>query len=559
MSWFRTLIPFVAMFAACLFPMHALGFAPEFKGGLPEFIDGTNEFRRVIPPPPFGSLDTALSGTRTSTALAIELQGMHSTGLPDRWERFPGSPVSRILVHLTYNDGTTLLLPLRSDIDNHRYWWEVRDGDRITSAALTIGNNPMGNLHRVFRAHLIDASKLPPPARLLAHHDQPLQLASPATVIRDGKMRLIADIPASWDLDQLPLGVRITDGETADEYSLLQFGSSTQYSKYVGADVPISALPNRGIIAELLVSEKGVKSVAWKRTIQTHPLDPPFLELAGRSIEDFSAIERGGELAIYSAVGDEGADGGSLNSPALTDAVWLSVGDGVKFPVSEPMLRSMRNVDWLAGGPRALAAGMIGKNVYMMFTTVHSDGAESLSIASSLDSLRLTPIAQNPIWQPQAGPTEVFASDHKQRYPPMLHGNTFFELNGAKLDLSLMTNINEEPKVRALISDALARWIDLGDLPLSDLDPHVAFLSGVEFEGRYYLLAGPKSQLFESNHPLRNWKIRDVKIPKSDELQKLVKWKDKLWIFSLKRVNDQNVIVWEPLDLNQPTESEPRK
>lgn len=247
------------------------------------------------------------------------------------------------------------------------------------------------------------------------------------------------------------------------------------------------------------------------------------------SIEDFHAYVRNGELVLYASVSPEG------RGPA--EMVWVAVGDGERWFVEEPLLRTRRDVGWLAGGPLALAAAQTSRGLHGYFSSAHADGRESLCSAFAPASFRLQPAAQNPHWTPEAPVLEA----------PLIRGNVLFAYNDSLLSIHLLRAPNSGPAVRVLASNFPSRFSDLGLMPLPGLSADASWMTGYAEGERFYLLTGPSPQMFMSDHPLRGWK--EVPAPALGAgKQQLLKWQDRIWVFALARHLGQGIIAWWPYE-----------
>jgi hypothetical protein len=258
-------------------------------------------------------------------------------------------------------------------------------------------------------------------------------------------------------------------------------------------------------------------------------------QVAGRSIEDFAAIERHGELALYAVAADEGFLPGPSGAPLFSEVVILAAGDGAKPAVEEPVLRTRRDNPYLYGGPSSFSVLADGKAVHGLFTAAAYGGGEAMHSLFGPDSLRLSPSAKNPVWPPQ---TEA-------SFPRGLwRGNALFLFDRKLLLVALQQNDQGALRPRLLVAEAPWRWIDLGWLPLPDMPEGTTWLSSYTRGGEYYLLAGPTPAAWRTTDLLRNWQPIEWRFRVSGRKAQLLDWKGKTWLFHLDRLNGRGIIRW---------------
>lgn len=422
--------------------------------------------------------------------------------------------------------------------------WEIPQSDTATSVTLAVRCRDTSATVTIQSMRLLPLDELSLALRLAAFTQYPLRPMSAAVPVNGDVLMVEFEFPESLrsTLSKSSLSIETSSGGKSNSEPI---SVALEARKDRGAVVPdlfaVKVPPgSTGNLDVRLVfhGEKGVEQLATT-TIELKRPTLPFFEVPLRSIEDFTAFERNGELVIYACTADAGQQQGSAGIPLAADSVWVTAGNGADWVFIDPMLRTLRDGDWMAGGPTAISAVAVGGAVHALFTTVSAEGRETLSYAGATGSARLTPVAKNPIWAPAA------ADVHSA---PLLRGKALFELNGSRVVLELLLRRGAEPEVRTLVANMKTRWNDLGSIPLPELPRDTAWLTGYqESGGNYYLLAGPTTKLYRAANPMRDWKAIPFAAPHWEGMQ-LVRWNGTDWLFGIQRFNGRGVVVWAPAD-----------
>ncbi len=445
-----------------------------------------------------------------------------------------------------YSGSVTFSLPRRSLTGLSKpeiVRWEIPQGDQMTSFTLSLRAPAKSPPARLDSVSVRDLATLSARERLHAHSDQPLTFVNAAEPVQNGRIALLLNAPDTLRtlLYNAETAIEVTDGTGATRRESVRLDlpvGGKQPTPSQRIEIAAPPTPGERISLRLLMKERGADVELAACRAELRPFTGPRFEVPSRSIEDFAAIERNGEIGLYALVGDEGLSRGAAGAPLPVDAVWLAIGNGAEWPVNEGVLRSSRTSNWLDGGPTSFSIGGIANSYYAFFTTSGSAGAESLSTALGVNSLRIAPSAKNPVW---------FPATERDARAPLWRGNAFFDLSGSKMLVGLQRNPGGETFARVLASPWETRWADLGPLPLPGLHPESTWLTSYTEGDRYYLLAGPGPQLFCSQDRLRDWKPVPFEAPAGWEKMQLVRWDGSTWLFGIVRCNGRGVITWRPV------------
>lgn len=489
------------------------------------------EARRVVSPPALQYRlrePGELPGT-TTLALTVEASGP-----------------AELELQLVYNDETPFLTGRRAIAGGggeETVRWTVYKADQLTGIRLALrGGGATAVIHE---PAFVPAEDLAPEEWLHAFDGEPFRLVRlPGESGAPLEFEWV--VPASLALrlqgELVRAEFRLPNG-TVQHQSLdirTEFEGSEErpFSRNSILTQPSDGSP--GIIEAEIQIRSGEQ---WRTLAATEanagPRDLPTYEIPRRSIEDFAAATREGELVIYAGAGDEGAR--RREAPLPVESIWLAAGNGERWVLEEPLLRARRDTDWLAGGTAGLAAGAAGGQRYGFFTTIGANGRESLSLASAAaGSLRLTPNPRNPFWAP---PAEEGAA------PTTWRANAFFAREDAKLLIGLEQPEGAAPRVRVLTSPLLTRWVDLGRMPLPGLPEEAAWLTSyTDAQGMHHLLAGPPLRLYGSADALRGWEALPIEVPGGPEKAQLLDWDGRTWLFYLRREGGRGVVSWMPVE-----------
>ena len=425
--------------------------------------------------------------------------------------------------------------------------WELPKSDAATSITLAARSTDSSATLTVSGMRLRPLDELDLATRLRAYNEHPLRPLSAAAPVKGGALMVEFEFPESLrsTLSKSQLFLEIESGGTSAREPISVALQPRKDRNAIIPDLFAGKLP-AGASATLkarviLHSGTGEEQLA-EVTIDAGGPTLPFFEVPLRSIEDFAALERNGEVVIYACAGDAGAKRGSANALLPVDTVWVAAGNGAEWVFTDPVLRTRRDGDWMAGGPTAISALLSEGVIHSLFTTVSATGGETLSYAGATGSVRLTPVAKNPIWTPEAASAET---------APLLRGKALFELNGSRVFLELLVHPDGAPEVRTLVGNMKTRWNDLGSLPLRELPRETTSLTGYQDPGgAYYVLAGPTAKLYRATNPMRDWTPEPFVAPKWESMQ-FVHWNDGLWLFGIQRYNGRGVVVWAPVDRAQ--------
>lgn len=444
-----------------------------------------------------------------------------------------------------YGEGQTYVFPRRTTGGGTRWMrWELPPADRLTSFTLNL-RSAAPQEAQLEAPVLRDFTPLAEAHRIEAMHDRPLALQRKGDPVRDEVLDLVVHVPEFYKAQlgaRRPV-VRVTDSlGNASEAAVAPVLAPERDDRERNRVLVSVELPEgwQGPLQASLVVPNATGREIALRPLEIDTSEPagPWFEVEGRSIESMSAIIRNEEAGLFLAVGEEGVTRSGAGIPLLTEHLWLAVGDGDRWPVNEPVIRSRRDVDWMAGGQTALSVGQWGNTYHLVFTLVGADGSESLGTAQGVGTLRLVPSARNPVWSPPPRPSGR---------TPAWRGNALFEMNGNLALLGLEKDAARQGAVRLLLAEFPWRWINLGILPLEGLDPSAASLSGYTSDDGHFLLAGPVPQLFRSEDPLRGWsQVSFGNVPQWRDMQ-LIDWKGGTWLFGIEERNGGGIVRWLPV------------
>lgn len=445
-----------------------------------------------------------------------------------------------------YGGEQTYVFPRRTtDGGMRRLRWELPQADQLTSFTLNLRSGAPQEASFEF-LELRNLDPLAEGYRLEAMHDRPLSLRRKGDPVREDILDLIVHVPEFF---KSQLGGRNPRVELTDSLGSVTTAPVTPVLAPEREDplrnrVPVSVeLPDgwQGPLSASLVVPRASGEDIRLRPIQIDTSSPsgPWCEVEDRSIESLAVMIRNEELALFLSTGDEGVPRSAAGIPLLTDQIWLAVGDGENWPVSESLIRSRRDVDWMAGGQTSLAASRWGNTNHLVFTLAAADGTEAVGTAQGVNSLRLLPSARNPVWSPPPRPTGA---------TPSWRGNALFDLHGNMALIGLEKADARDANARLLMAEHPWRWSNLGGLPLEGLDPSAETLTGYTTGGEHFLLAGPTPQLFQSEDVLRGWRqvaLEDV--PQWREPQ-LADWQGRTWLFGIEERNGGGIVRWTPVE-----------
>lgn len=439
-----------------------------------------------------------------------------------------------------YNGRTPALMPRRVfPAGEGRARWAIPQSDRFTSMTLSLRGE---GAFSITRMQLRDSESLSIHDLLRATYPEPLHAEKVLSPVEDGSIFLRLYVPRDLKGGVYASRFEFVIGERARQ------GTVPLLAEPVRADLPYFRFEFRvpeGMTGEvpitLMMETAGVKEEISTTVVDLRPLPFPAMEVPARSIESFSAIERNGELAVYTSATSEGVPPGSLSIPDPTAEFFLHVGNGEEWVVTEELSLVGQGKDWLGSAPLSFTIGRIDNRFLGFFTSVFLGGYEGLSVATADGSLRLFPSAKNPVWIP----------DGPESDPALWRGNAFFDLNGAMMLVGLEKRPGKAAQARALTSTLTTRWVDLGVLPLPGLREDAIELTSIVHESRHLLLAGPTPQLFVSEEsPLRDWREITLKAPPGWSHRQIVQWNGGLWLFGIVRHGGRGVVAWAPVDVD---------
>ncbi|MCC6546310.1 hypothetical protein IT570_03990 [Candidatus Sumerlaeota bacterium] len=446
-----------------------------------------------------------------------------------------GSTTAELELIGIYNGTTRFVMARRpAPASDSMLRWAVPQIDQFTSFTLSLrGEGPA----RIRSAKVADFSGLPLGDQLLAATSEPLSIASTSNEREPRNLEILVTVPSALRSTLFSKSIQVRlEGNGLAESKSITIPPPTSDNKEQNERVSFTlAQGYRGTATMTLLVEN---SIVFSREVDLTPLPTPLYEVKSHSIEDFGVVERNGELAVYSLVGAEGLSRGPSGAALPVETVMLAVGNGLEWPVNERLLRTSRNTPWLDAGATAFGAGRIIPNTYGYFTTIGSDGTESLGATLGINSLRLATSAKNPVW---------FPTTTRGAAAPLWRGNAFFDLNGSKMIVGLQKPPGGKAFARALASPLETRWVDFGALPLPGLDESNSWLSSFTDGGKFFLIAGPHVQLFSSDSLLRDWKPGTLRVPEGWEKLQAIRWDNQLWLFGIVRRNGRGVVSWMPL------------
>ncbi len=470
------------------------------------------------------------------------------------------SAPAEIELQLVYNEET----PFRADRralagtgGEETVHWTVYKSEQLTGLRFALRSHDEEAGATLTNVDFVPIEDLAPRDHLHAFTGEPLR---PLYVLggNGGEVEFELVVPEVLSLALQPRELRARfvhpDGTEAEEPLALSFDiegldrlfSRTRFSHSVGEEA-------EGTLEATVVlrDEDGGWQILAETSVDLSRPGGPAYELPGRSIEDFAVAASGEELILYAGAGDEGLS--RVDAPLPIESVWIVAGNGERWVLEEPMLRTRRDTEWLAGGVTGFSVGRAGPYRYGVFTAIGADGTEALSLASARGSWRLSPSARNPYWRPPNGHGNGEA-EGEEAAPPMIppptwRGNAFFSRDEAMFVSGLEQRAGEPARVRVLTSPIFARWVDLGVMPLPGLPADTTWLTGYMVPGGYYyLLAGPELRLYRSEDPLRNWEPVPVEFPAGMEKAQLLQWDGRLWLFMLDRQAGRGIVRWMPVE-----------
>lgn len=442
-------------------------------------------------------------------------------------------------IQAIYNGRTPALLSRRTfPAGESTARWAIPQSDRFTSMTLSLRGD--GDLS-ITGMQLVDSETLSIHDRLRATYPDPLHAEKVLSPVESDSLFLRLYVPRDLKGAVYASRFEFVIGERARQGAIPLLAEPAQ------ADLPYFRFEftvPEGMTGEvpitLMMETAGVKEEIGTTVVDFGPFAYPALEVPARSIESFSAIERNGELAVYTSATSDGFPARKLSIPDPTAEFFLHVGNGAQWIVSEELSLVGQGKDWLASAPLSFTVGRIDNRFLGFFTSAFLGGYEGLSVATADGSLRLFPSAKNPVWVPEGPETD----------PALWRGNAFFEMNGAMMLVGLEKPAGEPVRARALTSTLTTRWVDLGVLPLPGLREDALELTSVVHEGRHLLLAGPEPQLFAAeDSPLRNWREITINAPAGWSHRQLVPWNNGLWMFGIVRHGGRGVVAWAPVDV----------
>lgn len=424
--------------------------------------------------------------------------------------------------------------------------WETPMVDELTSFTLTVRSRTPGASAQLNLVSVRDLTPLKPYERLRSFSEHPMALHSAIRPVRDGKLALRLRLPDDLRilLHNARTQIEWSDDaghseSTAITIDLPLLGDQHTLTQDFALDVPPWATGDVTLKLMMTLRNETTEIAALRANLR--PAEHPVFEIGLRSIEDFAPFERNGELVLYSAAGDEGVSRGVGGASLPADGIWLAAGNGVEWAVNEQLLRTHRNTEWVAGGAHSLSIDTSGPYVYGFFTSVSATGREGFCLSMALNSLRVSPSAKNPVWQPRL-------SDSGDA--PTWRGNAFFDVNGARMIVGLEKIPGQPVIARTLTSNFETRWIDLGPLPLPGLKPTNSWISSYTDGHQYFLLTGPEVQLFTSTDLLRDWKEVPFTAPDGWGKMQIMRWAGGPWLFGIQELNGRGVIAWRPVRPN---------
>lgn len=437
------------------------------------------------------------------------------------------------------------------DKGTHTVRWVLAQMDSLSSVTLALRSTD-GTPAMLESIEFADFARLPEADRMRALADQPLQLRAAGRPVANGRIAFVAAVPdaligemrSETLVVEFAAGGRIESHEVPVRPALV---TEVSGNNKIAFECPAPSLAGNVIAIRLLRRNSGRDiELARLDSVDLVPVPDPYFEVELRSIEDISVTERNGEMALYSVVSREGQTVGRSEAPLFGDLVWLSVFSGNEFVVNERLLRSRRDIDWLAGGPTAINVGREEQHTFGFFTLVTSSGGEGFSFSSAINSLRLSPSSQNPIYTP-APVGDV---------PSLWRGNVFFSLPNGMLIAGLEMPGGRDPRVRLMTSNSQTRWIDLGIMPLEGLPEDNTWLNGWADDTGYYIMSGPNPRLWRSkDSPLRGWEPMEFQLPDGIIEAAPFRWQDRQWIAILARRNGRGIVTWRPFTISGNTAS----
>ena len=443
--------------------------------------------------------------------------------------------------HLIY-DGQTGFLPLRRSYNAglNRIRMEVPRADRLTTFTLN-ARSASGDAVRIDNLYTTSFQPRALAWRIAGYRPQPL-VARHATG-HDGKgnaeflLYFPPDIRPRLAGTQTEIEFRGAAGETARAPFRVSFPPA--------ADLPMDResltvpwpefMTDGGTVRLLLTDADGRERDGATINLATTALAPATLEVPHRSIEDFSALVRNGELIVYTGVTDEGALPGSPAAPAIVELVMLNAGDGISWTTQEPVLRTRRDAAQLYGGPHSFSAATFGNVTYAMYSVAAGGGGDTLHTAMGANSLRLNASAQNPVWPMGIDESIPFAA---------WRGNAIFQVKDYPVLLAVETMPDGHSQWRHMLSEVPWRWLDLGAPAIDESPDGVRWLTSYTDGGSNLLLMGPEIRLLRSDNPLRSWSpVAFMGLQESEKAQ-LLEWNQALHLFRITRINGRGVVTW---------------
>jgi hypothetical protein len=397
------------------------------------------------------------------------------------------SAEAELQLHVEYG-ALSFLLPRQSAVKGEQtLHWRVPNADDLTTVSLSLIGTSM--LEEI-QLEIQSPSTLTLTQRLLGHRAQPLQARDAVRPVRDGKLTLSLFAPKE---DEGALAGRSLIASVTGKEQLVVLPTPSTSPEFSGVIFPLSLdVPAGRDFFQVELLDSSSREPLARVAVDASPLPHLAYGVPDRSIEGFDVVERNGELALYSEV----AEAAILASPGFTprEAIWLSIFTDFPQAISDqPILRTRRDTPAVAGGPSGFAALSTGSVITAAYTVTDGNGRHSFNVASGLNSLRLAPLAANPLEPAQ----DLFP-----------RAGAFFPLNNARLLLTL----EDRNEIRARASNMLPQWLRLGPIaPLPEFPDAPSSLSSFVDGIDLYLLVD--QSLYRSTHPLHGWEPLSLEIP----------------------------------------------
>jgi hypothetical protein len=448
-----------------------------------------------------------------------------------------GGPSEAELV-AEYVDGISFLLTRRNvsgPSPNTEILWSVPNADRVSTFTLSLRSEREVTT-RLRSISLKESAQYSMADRIRAESQFPLRLANPLKPVNDdGFLALILQVPRDAETQLIGSRWVLAVGDLFHEVQIESLRRERDSGDLI-ADLGV-VLANPPLVSTQikLFTQNGSEEVALL-SADLSPVEWPGLFIEDRHLREVSVIERNGELAVYTLSAIHGARAGRSRAPQPVDSVWLSITENLAtWEAEQPVLKSRRDVGELAGGAEGLAVRAEAASVLAAFGVVDLQRRRSTQLAWALNSLRVAPIANNPI-----RPLGDGGTDHA----------IFFHEN-ARLILSLQQD-SDGPRIEALAGNQLPNWLRLGRIDFPHLLPSDRELGGFEYHGRYHLLVGYPARLYTSSHPLHGWEPAPNRLPPWRS-PSVVEWNGRLYLFGIVDRNQQGVVRWGELEWQDAT------